>query len=298
MDTVATDERATLSLFTKIAVAAVTVFLVAPILVIVVLSFSASRYLEFPPPGYSLRWYQNLFADPSWRETLLTSLEVAIPAMLLATSLGTAAAIGLVRSRSQARDLLLSLTLTPMIVPSIVTAVAAFLWFAPMHLIETRTALVLSHTAIAIPLVVLSVSASLQGVDHSLELCARSLGATPFMAFRRVTLPQIRSGILAGSLFAFITSFDEPVISLFVAGTRTVTLPKRMWDGIRYEIDPTVSAVSTVIIVFTFALVLVAGRLLLKSRARLQPITTNPSSGSVSGIGVVDVQATSQDKRR
>ncbi len=247
-------------LFTKAAVAAVTAFLVAPILVISVLSFSASRYLKFPPPGYSLRWYQNLIEDSSWRLALLTSVEVAIPVTLLATFLGTAAAVGLARSQSRAKEVLLSLTLTPMIVPSIVTAVAAFLWFAPVHLIETRIALVLSHTAIAIPLVVLSVSASLQGVEHSLELCARSLGATPFLAFRKITLPQIRSGILGGSLFAFITSFDEPIIALFIAGTRTVTLPKRMWDGIRYEIDPTVSAVSTLIVLFTSILVVLAFR--------------------------------------
>lgn len=183
-------------LFTKTIVAAVTALLVAPILVISVLSFSASRYLKFPPPGYSLRWYQNFIEDPSWRLALLTSIEVAIPVTLLATFLGTAAGVGLARSQSRAKEVLLSLTLTPMIVPSIVTAVATFLWFAPVHLIETRAALVLSHTAIAIPLVVLSVSASLQGVDHSLELCARSLGATPFLAFRKITLPQIRSGIL------------------------------------------------------------------------------------------------------
>ncbi len=275
-----------LGLFTRAAVAAVTVFLVAPILVIILLSFSASRYLQFPPPAYSLRWYQNLLEDPSWRESLLTSIEIAIPVMLLATSVGTAAAIGLARCPNRAADVLLSVTLIPLIVPSIVTAVAAFLWFARMQLIETRTALVLSHTAMAIPLVVLSVSASLQGVDHSLELCARSLGATPLMAFRRVTLPQIRAGILAGCLFAFITSFDEPVISLFVAGTRVVTLPKRIWDGIRYEIDPTVSAVSTVIIVFTSALVFVASYLMLKARPRLGRLNTKLPIGRVSSVGV------------
>jgi ABC-type spermidine/putrescine transport system permease subunit II len=246
----------------------ISLILIAPILVIMVLSFSTSRYLEFPPPGYSLRWYRNLFADESWRQSLLTSLEVALPVTVLATSLGTAASVGLVRWQSRAKDVLFSMTLTPMIVPSIVTAVAAFLLFARLHLNETRTALILSHTALAIPLVILSVSASLQGVDHSLELCARSLGAGPFSAFRKVTLPQIRSGILGGSLFAFITSFDEPVLALFVAGTRVVTLPKRMWDGIRYEIDPTVSAVSTLIVLFTSLLVLIAFQFSLKARTR------------------------------
>ncbi len=269
MDTVRRKEAIPDAL-TRAAAAGVAIFLVTPILVIFILSFSTSRYLEFPPPGYSLRWYQNLGGDPSWRESLLTSIEVAIPVTLLATCLGTAAAVGLARSRSRAKELLFSLTLTPMIVPSIVTAVAAFLWFAPVHLIETRTALILSHTAIAIPLVVLSVSGNLQEVDHSLELCARSLGATPFVAFCKVTLPLIRPGVVGGSLFAFITSFDEPVISLFVAGTKTVTLPKRMWDGIRYEIDPTVSAVSTLIVLFTSILVVLAFRS--SSRLRLKDL--------------------------
>ncbi len=258
MVTVDKEEMASSGLFTKVAAAAVAALLISPIIVISVLSFSESRYLMFPPPGYSLRWYQNLIQDTSWRHAFLTSIEIAIPVMFLATLLGTAAAIALARSQSRAKELLITLTLTPMIVPSIVTAVAAFLWFAPVHLVETPIALVFSHTAIAIPLVVLSVSASLQGVDQSLELCARSLGASPFLAFRKITLPQIRAGILGGGLFAFITSFDEPVIALFIAGTKTVTLPKRMWDGIRYEIDPTVSAVSTIIVLFTLFLVVLA----------------------------------------
>jgi putative spermidine/putrescine transport system permease protein len=251
--------QSALSPFVTIAAAFVGLFLIAPILVIGVLSLSSSRFLKFPPPGYSLRWYKALITDDSWRDALLVSLQVATVVMPLATVLGSLAALGLVRRAKRGRELWLSYLLSPMIVPSIVTAVGMFLLYSKANLIESQSGLVLAHTVLAIPLVTLCVLSSLQGVDNSLELCARTLGARPTRAFLTVTLPLILPGILIGAVFSFITSFDELVIAMFITGTKTVTLPKRMWDGIRFEIDPTVSAISILIVVFTSTLVLSIG---------------------------------------
>jgi putative spermidine/putrescine transport system permease protein len=151
--------------------------------------------------------------------------------------------------------------LSPMIIPSIVTAVAMFLVFSKLGLTETRLGLILAHTVIALPLVIVSVLAALQRTDRSLELSARTLGAGPFRAFYTITLPLILPGVLTGAVFAFIASFDELVIAMFITGTKIVTLPKRMWDGIQYEIDPTSSAASTFIVLFTSVLVLVVGQI-------------------------------------
>lgn len=226
----------------------VCLFLLAPVVVIVVISFSDSRYLDFPPRRYSLRWYRALSDDPSWRESFVVSAQVAILTASLATPLGTAAAVGLARGSFRGRRAILAAFLSPIVVPGIVTAVAAYFYFSALGLVGSRAALVLVHTALAIPLVVLTVSASLAGVSRSVETAARTLGAGPWETFYRVTLPLIRPGVAVGAIFAFITSFDEPVVALFLSGSRSVTLPKRMWDGIRYEIDPTVAAVSTFII--------------------------------------------------
>jgi putative spermidine/putrescine transport system permease protein len=245
--------------FVTATAALVGLFFLAPIIVIGVLSLSSSRYLEFPPPGYSLRWYEALAADASWRNALLVSFQVALAVSVLAAVLGSLAALGLARWPGQRTDLWLSYLLSPMIMPAIVTAVGSFLLFSRIGLSETRFGLVLIHVVLAIPLVTLSVLTVLQGIDRSLELCARTLGAGPVRAFLTVTLPLMLPGVLTGAVFAFITSFDELVIAMFLTGTRTVTLPKKMWDGIRYEINPTVSAVSTLIVIFTSALVLTAG---------------------------------------
>lgn len=263
-------------------------FLVVPIIVIAVLSLSSSRYLEFPPPGYSLRWYKALAADHSWRESLLVSFQVAMAVTPLATVLGSLAALGLARWPRGGRDLWLSYLLTPMVVPSIVTAVGTLLLYSRMDLTESWYGLVLAHTVLAIPLVTLSVFSSLHGVDPSLELCARTLGAGPVRAFLTVTLPLILAGVLTGAVFAFITSFDELVVAMFITGTKTVTLPKRMWDGIRYEIDPTVSAISTLIVMFTSGLVLAAGyitRRLSQSRKSSRRVRTQLTDG-VAGLAI------------
>jgi putative spermidine/putrescine transport system permease protein len=232
-----------------------------PIGIVVLMSFSASRYLEFPPPGYSIRWYQNLLIDDTWRSAAITSIHVAAIVAVLATLLGGLAAFGFVRAKFRGSGLLWGIALSPLIVPGVVTAVGAYFLFAHLGLIETRAALILSHTALALPVALISTVTSLRGVDRSLEIAARTLGATSWEAAWRVTLPLIRPGVVTGTLFAFVTSFDEPVVALFIAGTRAITLPKRMWDGIQYEIDPTSAAASSILIFIAAVAVLIADRL-------------------------------------
>lgn len=236
------------------------VFLIAPLLVVGLISFSASRYLEFPPPGFSLRWYKTAFTESSWLAALLLSLQVATVVAILATVVGTLAALGFVRGHFRAKGFLFAAALTPMVVPGIVVAVGSYFLFAHLGLLETRTALILAHTGLALPIVLISVTASLRSVDPECEYVARTLGAGTLEAMWKVTIPLVRPGIISGALFAFVTSFDEPVVALFVAGTHAVTLPKRMWDGIQFEIDPTAAAVSTVLICVAVTAVVLAGR--------------------------------------
>ena len=240
------------------AIAAGTVlFLVAPIAAIAIVSFSASRFLEFPPREYSLRWYANALTDESWRAALLLSFETAAIVALLATMIGGLAAYGFVRGRFRGKAVLLGIALSPLVVPGIVTAVGMYFVFAQFGLIETRTGLVLAHTALALPVALISVASSVSTLERPLEHAARSLGATPFETFRYVTLPLIRPGVAVAALFAFVTSFDEPVVALFIAGTHAETLPKRMWDGIQYEIDPTATAMSTMLVLLAAVVVFI-----------------------------------------
>lgn len=241
------------------AIAGVAVlFLVLPIAAVAFVSFSASRFLEFPPREYSLRWYTSALTDASWRDALLLSVEVAAVVAVTATLLGGLGAYGFVRRQFRGKTALLSIALSPLVVPGIVTAVGMYFVFARFGLIETRTGLILAHTALALPVALISIASSLSGVDRSLEHAARSLGATPVETFRYVTLPIIRPGVAVGALFAFVTSFDEPVVALFIAGTHAETLPKRMWNGIQYEIDPTATAMSTMLVLFAGAVVFLA----------------------------------------
>lgn len=226
-------------------------FLIAPSLVVIPMSFSSADILSFPPPGFSLRWYEQFFGRPEWQLATRNSVIVGILATLTATLLGTAAALGLTRERVPLRDFVTTLFLMPMVVPVIVTAVAVYRMYARIELVGTIIGLVLAHTVLALPFVIINVSAVLQGLDIRIEHAARSLGATPLQTFRYVTLPLIRPGILAAALFAFLSSFDELVVALFISGDRAITLPVRMWSGLRFEINPTVAAISTILIALT-----------------------------------------------
>ena len=232
------------------------IYLVIPIFVIIPISFSSAKYLQFPPQGFSLQWYADYFGTRTWLLATFVSLEVATLTMIVATILGTLASLALVRGDFKGKKLLYGIILSPMIIPVIITAVGIYYFFAKIHLIGNVTGLVLAHTVLALPFVVVNVTATLQGFDVTLERAALSLGANRFVTFMKVTFPLLRSGIISGALFAFITSFDEVVIAIFIAGSRAVTLPKQMWDGIRIAINPTISAVASLLIVFSIFLLI------------------------------------------
>ena len=224
-------------------------FLCAPIAIVVVVSFNATEFIQFPPRGWSLRWYENYFSSRQWVEPTLLSLRVATVTMLLSTVLGTAAAIGLTRGRFRGRRALEFFFVSPMVVPTIVLAIGLYLLFARFRLVGQPLALYLAHTVVATPLVIVIVSAALKTTDSAIELAARSLGAGYFGTLWHVTLPAILPSVVSGAAFAFLLSFDEVVLAIFLGGPATTTLPKRMWESVRYEIDPTLTAISTLLVI-------------------------------------------------
>jgi putative spermidine/putrescine transport system permease protein len=251
----------------------VLLFLVLPVVIVFPLSFSSNTTLSFPPPGWSLRWYLAFFDSRSWTDAVWVSVEVGVPVTLLAVALGTPAALGLRRGHFRGQRLVNALVLSPLIVPGIIVAIGTYFVYAQYGLVGNPVALILGHTCVAVPFVVINVASALQGVDPALEKAASSLGAAPWANFRQVTLPLIMPGILAGALFAFITSFDELLIALFLSGTGAVTLPRRMFDEIRYDLDPTIAAVSSLLIVTTTALMIAAEMLRRRTqRLRSQPV--------------------------
>ncbi len=237
--------------------AGVMVFLVAPTLVLIPMSFSSGRTLAFPPPGFSLRWYQNLFGDFVWRLAGETSIQVALLTAALATALGTPAAIGLVRGRFRGRAVVNAVVLSPMIVPLIIIAIGMYAVYAKWGLLGSITGLVIGHTALALPFVVINVAASLRTSNPDLEAASSNLGANPVQTFRYVTLPAILPGMLAGALFAFITSWDEVVVAIFLTNPLVNTLPALMWQQVNTEIDPTVAAAANLLTVLTTVLFVV-----------------------------------------
>jgi putative spermidine/putrescine transport system permease protein len=233
-------------------------FLCSPLLIIIVLAFSDAPFLTFPPPGFSLRWFENFLARPDWTSAAWTSITVGLSTMIVATLAGGMAAVAIVRGSFPGRGLLLGFMVSPVVIPTMVLAIALYYVFAPLGLVGTRSGLVLAHSVLAIPFVVLVVSGALRSTDITLERAARTLGAPPLSAFVRVTLPAIRPAVLTAAFFAFLASFDELVIALFIAGTGSRTLPKRMWEGIREEIDPTIAAVAAMLIGLTLMLILIS----------------------------------------
>jgi putative spermidine/putrescine transport system permease protein len=229
-------------------------FLILPIFVIIPISFSSARFLQFPPQGFSLQWYADYFGSRTWISATLLSFKVGIITMLCATFFGTLASLALVRGNFKGKKLIYGILLSPLIIPFIIVGVALYYFFSKLHLIGSMWGLVIAHTCLALPFVVVNVTATLQGFDITLERAALSLGASRLMTFIKVTFPLIRPGVITGALFAFITSFDEVVIAIFISGSRTVTLPKQMWDGIRVSINPTISAVASLLIIFSVLL--------------------------------------------
>ncbi len=241
-------------------------FLIAPLIVIIPLSFNAEPYftfsegmLAFDPAAYSLRWYEALFdtnpnRENKWLEAIPNSLQIAACSTLLATVLGTLAALGLSRPEMPYRTAVMGILISPMIVPLIITAAGMYFFYSNIGLAQTYLGLILAHTALGTPFVVITVTATLVGFDHSLTRASASLGADPTRTFFKVIVPLILPGVISGALFAFITSFDEVVVVLFLAGFEQRTIPRQMWAGIREQISPTILAVATLLITFSIAL--------------------------------------------
>lgn len=229
----------------------ISVWLVAPTLVVVPMSFAGKKSLAFPPQGFSLQWYENFFANPQWFGSLIVSAKVASMVALVATVIGTMAAIGIERMKSRTGGLIRAVLIAPMIVPGVVLAVGIYAVYLDTQLAGTWTGYVLAHTLLAIPFVVIAVGANLAVFDVRLETAAASLGASRLTTFFTVTLPLIRPGILSGALFAFVTSFDEVIVSLFITSPQLKTLPVQIFSSMTRDADPTVAAVGSLILLAT-----------------------------------------------
>ncbi len=246
-------------------------FLIAPVLAIIPLSFNAGSYFSYPMAGFSLRWYQKALLNPDWQRAFLNSLGIGTMATLIATVLGTLAALGLSRSSFPWRSVIMPLLISPMIIPVVVVAVGFYMVFAPLGLTDSYAGVVLAHAALGTPFVVITVTASLLSFDRNLVGAAAGLGPPPWTAFRRVTLPLISPAVATGAIFAFATSFDEVVVILFIGGPAQRTVPRQMWSGIREAIDPSILAVATLLTVFAIALFITLNWLRGRTAAQANP---------------------------
>ena len=233
-------------------------FLLLPILLIVALSFGSSRYLQFPPPSWTLRWYADLFADPEWLTSFLTSLEIASVVAILSVVLGTLASFGLTRGTFRGREALRAFFLMPMMLPVVVLAVGLYAFFLRVHLSGTFAGFVVAHLVIALPFSIIAVSNALERFDTSIEDAAVVCGASRLGAKLHVTLPAIRLGLVGAAIFSFLASWDEVVIAIFMASPDLQTLPVRIYSALRQDLSPVVAAVSSLLVAMTAALMLVA----------------------------------------
>jgi len=234
------------------------IWLVAPTLIVVPMSFSESQYLEFPPQTWSTRWYNHYLGSPEWMSATMTSLSAALLTMLVATPIGVLAAYGLHASQMRAGRMVFVLLITPMMVPLILIAIGAFYVYVKLQILYTLLGLVLAHSLLALPLVLIVTASGLKSYDMNQEMAARSLGASRARAFLTVTLPQIRFSVVTAALLAFLTSFDEVVVAMFISGGDNATLTRNMFNALRDQIDPTIASISTIMIVITTALMAVA----------------------------------------
>ena len=239
-------------------------FLILPILVIIPLSFNAEPYFTYPIPGFSMRWYQDILDNELWLLAVKNSVIVAFFATILATTLGTVAALGLSKANLPYKSLIMGLMISPMIVPIVITAVGMYFFYVKLGLTNNLPGLIVAHTVLGTPFVVITVTATLVGFDHSLTRAAANLGSNPTGTFFKVTMPLVLPGMISGGLFAFVTSFDEVVCVLFLGGVEERTIPRQMWSGIREQISPTILAVATLLI--TFSIILMTGLELLRRR--------------------------------
>ena len=265
-------------------------FLVAPLIAVIPLSFTSSAFLSFTPEmlafdpeAFSLRWYRLMIGDCSgplittvcsdkWVKGAINSLFIAVCVTLLATTLGTLASLALSRPHMPYRKAIMAIMISPLIVPLIITASGMFLFFAKFQLVATFTGLIMAHTVLGIPFVVITVTATLVGFDTNLTRAAEGLGGSQIRNFFKIQLPIIAPGVISGGLFAFITSFDEVVVVLFIGSSNQMTLPRQMWAGIRQEISPTILSVATVLVVFSIVL-LTTVELLRRRNERMRGVT-------------------------
>lgn len=252
----------------RIVCAVVFAFLVIPLLIVFPLSISSAPYLQFPPPGFSWQWFERYWNDPVWIDATVRSVQIGLATTALSLAVGVPLTFSLVRGRFPGRAALDRLMATPMIVPTVVTAIAVYGLFSKLQLIGAWYGLAIAHTILALPFVLIVCTAGLRGIDRTLEQAAAGLGAGQLAILRRVTLPQMGPSLVSAAVLAFVTSFDEVVVALFLAGSR-MTLPKKMFDNIRMEIDPTIAAVSVLqILLIAAALGIVA----VMNRGRASPL--------------------------
>ena len=255
-------------------------FLIAPLYVILPLSFNAEQYIHFSakmfsldPEGFSLRWYEDMIYGTKnpWGLATKNSLIIAFFATIGSTLLGTVAALGLSSRHMPYKAAFMALLISPMIVPLIISGTAIFFFMAKVGLAATHTGIIIAHIILGTPFVVITVTATLTGFDHSVTRAAASLGSNPVHTFRKITLPLIMPGVISGALFAFVTSFDEVIVVLFLAGLENTTIPIQMWVGLREQLSPTILAVATCLIVMS-TLILVSAELLRRRSERLRGI--------------------------
>jgi putative spermidine/putrescine transport system permease protein len=235
------------------------VFLIAPVLLLVPMSLGSAEIIEFPPSVIGIDQYRKFFSHPAWQTAVLNSLQVAVGTSIVSTTIGLLASLALVWGRFKGKGLINAFILSPMIVPLIVMALAFYITLSKLGMLGTRLGLILAYTPLTLPFSVLPISATLRGFDRSLEHAALNLGANRVQTFMKITFPIIRPGILTGAIFAFMIAFDEVVIALFICGSTAVTLPKKMWDVIRYEIEPMLPAISTLLLLLAAVILVLIG---------------------------------------
>lgn len=230
--------------------------MIVPILIVMTVSLGKSSYMIFPPSSFSFRWYDEFFSSPEWMSSLGSSLLIAILASAIATTLGFLGAYSLVRGRYGHKKLIVSFCLLPLIVPTIITSVALYFASVPLELVGSKVWIAVCHSSLALPIVLLILISTLQGIDISVERAAESLGASRTYTFLRVILPMTAPGVVSAAFFSFLTSFDELVISLFLSGVETETLPVRIWNSLVMNMEPVIASISSFLIILTVALLL------------------------------------------
>jgi putative spermidine/putrescine transport system permease protein len=244
------------AILVRLVAVAVLAFLIAPILAILPLSVNDSEFLTYPIRGFTTRWYEGVFESEKWRLALINSFLIGVPATLIATVLGTLAAIGLSLADFRGKGFLTVLLLSPLVVPIVIVAVGLYFFFAPLGLTQTYAGLIMAHAALGAPFVVVTVGAALASFDRDLARAAAGLGAPPLVVFRRIVLPLVRPGVVSGALFAFAVSFDEVVTVLLLGAPHQRTIPREMFSGLRESFNPTIAAVATMLTLLAVFLLL------------------------------------------